>query len=150
MDERSIWFYEAISSSYSNLPTTTPGVGSGYVSTYRDKDGDWLDGGKPYRLHVAANPPVKQFWAVTVFEMDSRTLFRNETMNAEISSNSKGLQKNPDGSIDVYFGPTAPSGKESNWVQTVQGRYWFPYLRLFAPTEAYLDRSWPVPDIEKA
>src|SRR5262245_52454634 len=26
----------------------------------------------------------------------------------------------------------------------------FPYFRLYAPTEAYFDRSWPLPDIEKA
>jgi len=25
-----------------------------------------------------------------------------------------------------------------------------PYFRLFAPTVAYFDRSWPLPDIEKA
>ena len=149
LDERSIWFYEAISSSYA-MVTTTPGVGSTYLSVYRDKDGDWLDGAQPYHLRVAANPPMKQFWAVTVYELDSRTLYRNETLKAEISSNSEGLQTNADGSVDVYFGPTAPSGKEANWVQTVQGRYWFPYFRLFAPTEAYFDRSWPLPDIEKA
>jgi hypothetical protein len=80
----------------------------------------------------------------------SRTLFGNEALKAEVSSNSKGLQTNADGSVDVFFGPTAPSGKESNWVQTVPGRYWFPYFRLLAPTEAAFDRSWPLPDIEKA
>ncbi len=149
LDERSVWFYEAISSSYA-MVTTTPGVGSIYLVTYRDQDGDWLDGAQPYHLRIAADPPMKQFWAVTVYEMDSRTLFRNETLTAEISSNSTGLQANADGSVDVYFGPAAPSGKESNWVQTVPGRSWFPYFRLFAPTEAYFDRSWPLPDIEKA
>ena len=149
LDERSDWFYGAISSSPAMI-TTTPGVGSTDFCAYRDKDGDWLDGAKPYHLRIPANPPMKQFWAVSVYEMDSRTLFRNEALKAEVSSNSKGLQTNADGSVDVFFGPTAPSGKESNWVQTVPGRYWFPYFRLFAPTEAYFDRSWPLPDIEKA
>jgi hypothetical protein len=71
-------------------------------------------------------------------------LFRNETQKAEVSSNSKELQKNADGSVDVYFGPQAPSGKESNWVQTVADKFWVPYFRLYAPTQAYFDRSWPV------
>ena len=87
---------------------------------------------------------------MSVYDIDTRTLFRNESLKAEVSSNSKGLQKNADGSVDVYFGPKAPSGKESNWVQTVPDKFWFPYFRLYAPTEAYFDRSWPLPDIEKA
>jgi len=52
--------------------------------------------------------------------------------------------------VDLYFGPTAPVGKENNWVQTVPGKFWFPYFRLYAPTQAYFDRSWPLPDIVKA
>ena len=129
--------------------TNTPGVGSIYLETYRDKDGDWLDGGRSYRLHISPNPPMQQFWAVTVCSIDTRTLYRNERSNAEVSSNTKGLQKNADGSVDLYFGPTAPIGKEPNWVQTVQDKFWFPYFRLYAPTQSYFDRSWPLPDIEK-
>ena len=110
LDERTDWFHEAIAASYAMI-TKTPGVGSIYLSTYRDKDGDWLDGGEPYRLRIAPNPPMQQFWAVSVYDIDTRTLFRNETQKAEVSSNSKGLQKNTDGSVDVYFGSKAPSGK---------------------------------------
>jgi hypothetical protein len=148
LDERTDWFYEAIGSSYAMI-TKTPGVGSAYLSTYRDKDGDWLDGGRSYRLRIAPDPPMQQFWALSVYDIETRTLFRNESLKAEVSSNSKGLQKNADGSVDVYFGPEAPSGKEGNWVQTVPGKFWFPYFRLYAPTQAYFDRSWPLPDIEK-
>lgn len=149
LDPRTEWFYEAIAASYAMI-TKTPGVGSIYLETYRDKDGDWLDGGKAYRLRIAPNPPMQQFWAVSVYDIDTRTLFRNETQKAEVSSNSKELQKNADGSVDLYFGPQAPSGKESNWVQTTSDKFWFPYFRLYAPTQAYFDRSWPLPDIVKA
>jgi hypothetical protein len=148
LDERTDWFYEAIAASYAMI-TKTPGVGSIYLSTYRDKDGDWLDGAKSYHLRIAPNPPMQQFWAVSVYDIDTRTLFRNERLKAEVSSNSQELQKNADGSVDVYFGPTAPNGKESNWVQTVPDKFWFPYFRLYAPTQAYFDRSWPLADIEK-
>jgi hypothetical protein len=149
LDERTDWFYEAIASSYAMI-TKTPGVGSIYLSTYRDKDGDWLNGGKSYRLRISPNPPMQQFWAVSVYDLDTRTLFRNEAMKAEVSSNTKGLEKNADGSVDVYFGPQAPAGKEANWVQTVPDKFWFPYFRLYAPTQAYFDRSWLRPDIMKA
>jgi hypothetical protein len=113
LDERTDWFYEAIGASYAMI-TKTPGVGSIYLSTYRDKGGDWLDDARSYRLHIAPNPPMQQFWAVSVYDIDTRNLFRNERLKAEVSSNSPGLQKNADGSVDVYFGPTAPSGKYSN------------------------------------
>ena len=148
LDERTDWFYEAIGSSYAMI-TKTPGVGSIYLSTYRDKDGDWLDGGKDYRLRIPPNPPMKQFWAVSVYDIDTRNLFRNEKLKAEVSSNSKGLKQNADGSVDVFFGPNAPKGLEDNWVQTQAGRSWFPYFRLYGPTEPYFTKSWPLPDIEK-
>jgi hypothetical protein len=147
LDERTDWFYEAFGASYAMI-TKTPGVGSIYLATYQDKDGDWLDGSKNYSLHVSPNPPMKQFWAASVYDMDTRNLMGNESAKAEISSNTQGLQKNADGSVDVYFGPKPPAGKESNWVETQAGIFWFPYFRLYAPTEAYFDQSWPLPDIE--
>lgn len=148
IDERTDWFYEAIGASYAMI-TKTPGVGSVYLATYQDKDGEWLDGARNYRLHVPSNPPMKQFWAASVYDMDTRNLMGNASAKAEISSNTTGLQKNADGSVDVYFGPKPPKGKEANWVETQKGLFWFPYFRLYAPTEAYFDKSWPLPDIEK-
>lgn len=38
---------------------------------------------------------------------------------------------------------------ESNWVQTVPGRAWFAYFRWYGPTQAYYDKSWALPDIER-
>jgi len=43
----------------------------------------------------------------------------------------------------------APAGQESNWIKTNPGEYWLAYYRLCTPTEAYFDRSWSLPDIEK-
>jgi len=61
----------------------------------------------------------------------------------------KVRQKNSDGSFDLYFGPEAPKGKESNWVQTNPDSAWFPYFRLYSPEQAFLDQTWVLPDIEK-
>jgi hypothetical protein len=99
-------------------------------------------------LRIPPNPPMKQFWAVSVYDIDTRNLFRNEKLKDEVSSNSKGLKKNADGSVDVFFGPNAPKESEDNWVQTQAGRFWFPYFRLYAPMEPYFNKSWPLPDIE--
>lgn len=48
------------------------------------KDGDRLDGSRNYRLHVPPNVPMKQFWAATIYDADTRTLFQNETTVAEV------------------------------------------------------------------
>jgi hypothetical protein len=57
---------------------------------------------------------------------------------------------NEDGSVDIWFGSEAPEGKEQNWIPTNPGEGWFSYLRLYGPLESYFDRSWVLPDIEKA
>jgi hypothetical protein len=57
--------------------------------------------------------------------------------------------KNADGSVDLYFGPKAPAGFEKNWVPTLAGKAWFPYFRLYGPTEAHFNRTWKLPNIEK-
>jgi hypothetical protein len=51
--------------------------------------------------------------------------------------------------VDIFFSPEAPRGKKSNWLKTNPDEYWVAYFRLYAPTEAYFDRSWPLYDIEK-
>jgi hypothetical protein len=147
LDERAAWMYEAISTSQ-GMVTTTPGLGSVYLATYADKDGDWLEGGKHYTLRVPPNPPAEQFWSIAVYSWDTRTLINNKQKRANLSSR-QGLVKNADGSVDLYFGPTAPTGKDKNWVQTIPGQGWWVYLRFYAPTKAYFDKSWAMPDFEK-
>jgi hypothetical protein len=51
--------------------------------------------------------------------------------------------------MDLYFSPATPRRFEKNWNPTVPGPAWFTYLRLYVPTEAYFDKTWKLPDIEK-
>ena len=95
-----------------------------------------MEGGKSYTLHVPANPPAEQFWSIAVYSWDTRTLIDNEQKRAGQSSR-QDLIKNKDGSIDLYYGPTAPKGKEKNWVQTIPGQGWWVYLRFYAPTKVF-------------
>jgi hypothetical protein len=144
--ERSAWFYEAVTNS-KGMVTKVPGIGQTYLGAYTDSDDSWLDGGKTYRLRVPAGPPAKQFWSLTVYDVDTRCFVDNRQRKADLSSRMD-LVKNADGSVDLFFGPKAPAGKERNWIQTVPGRHWFSYFRLYAPTEAYFDRTWKLNDIE--
>ncbi len=147
-DERAAWFYEAVVVSKGML-TQTPGVGQRYIAAYRDRDGQWLTGGNTYMLHVPPNPPATQFWSVTAYDEDTRQMVVTEQGRPDLSSRKADLVKNADGSVDVYFGPKAPEGKEANWIQTVPGKGWFTYFRFYGPTEPFFDKSWSLPDFAK-
>jgi hypothetical protein len=111
------------------------GAGSAYAYTVHDARGDLLDGAKTYRLHVDPNPPAKNFWAVDVYDTQTRSLIQvKSSMYPALASNSGTLQANDDGSYDLYFGPKAPEGKDTSWVETVPGKSWF---QLFGSTVRY-------------
>ena len=131
------------------MVSRTPGIGQAYLGSYRDKEGHAFDGAKTYRLRVPSNPPAKQFWSVTVYDVDTRCLIQNREQIADRSSRQPDLVKNLDGSVDLYVSPTAPKGFEKNWIPSAPGRAWFAYFRLYAPTEAHFDRTWTLPDFEK-
>ncbi|HTS43032.1 MAG TPA: DUF1214 domain-containing protein, partial [Puia sp.] len=145
--QRTSYFYEAFGYGKSMI-TKTPNLGQAYLGAYSDKDGNWLEGSNNYTLHIPANPPAVNFWSITVYDAATRCLIDNPQHNADLSSR-KDLIKNEDGSVDLYFGPSAPSGKEKNWVQTLAGKHWFAYMRFYGPTENYFNKSWKMGDIEK-
>jgi hypothetical protein len=65
------------------------------------------------------------------------------------SSQTPGLQKNSDGTVDLYFGPTAPSGGESNWIPTDPNGKFELLARFYGPTKGLYDGSWKLNDVEK-
>jgi len=147
---RMIGFYQANGAQFAwNPKDYPPGFGQKYAAAYQDRAGDWLKGANRYRLRVPANVPVADFWALTVYDVETRALIEAPQRRAEINPNVNRLRTNPDGSVDLFFGPSAPQGFETNWVQTVPGRAWFAYFRWYGPTEAYYDKSWSLPDIER-
>jgi hypothetical protein len=147
LDERTDYTFEAITVAEGMIKPIV-GAGSQYLSAAKDADGNWLSGGSSYRLHVPANVPVKNFWSVTVYDNMTRSMVQTDTNIAAHSSYDE-LQTNADGSIDLYFGPAPPDGKEANWIKTLPGKGWFTYFRWYGPTEAFFDKSWQLPDIEK-
>ncbi len=125
------------------------GAGSAYAYTVQDANGDVLDGAKTYRLHVDPDPPAKNFWAVDVYDTQTRSLIQvASTIWPAVASNTDTLQANYDGSYDIYFGPKAPPGKESNWVQTIPGKSWFQLFRLYGPLQPWFDQTWKLNEFE--
>ena len=149
LDERAAWFYEAVTNDVAMHGQKT-GKGQIYMATYKDADGDWLDGGTNYVLRLPPNVPAEAFWSITAYEVSTRTLVKNDFEIADRSSRMD-LAYNADGSVDIYIGPDKPEGdKTKNWIPTEAGRAWFPYFRLYSPGKAFLDQSWVLPDIKKA
>jgi hypothetical protein len=124
------------------------GTAQFYLLANKDKDGRVFDGKASYRLHVPANAPVKQYWSVTVYDRETHALVRDMT-KASVASISPGVAKNADGSVDVYFGPTPPKGKDANWVPTDPKRKFELMFRLYGPEKPLFDKSWKLPDAEK-
>ncbi len=148
LDGRAAWFYEAVTNDEA-MQSDKPGWGQIYLATYRDADDDWLDGGTNYELNVPAKVPAAEFWSLTVYDVATRAPIVNDQVVVDKSSRMD-LDVNDDGSVTLYMGPDEPKSGRKNWIPTVPGKAWFPYFRFYSPTEAYFDRSWVLPDIEKA
>lgn len=124
------------------------GGGQFYLMAIRDRSGEPLKGANTYRLTVPAHPPVKQYWSATVYDRATHALVR-DTSTSSRSSLTPGLQTSGDGSVDVFFGPKAPAGKEANHVPTSPDGGFEVLFRFYGPTPALFDKSWVLPDIER-
>jgi hypothetical protein len=114
------------------MAVTKAGVGSDYGIAYVDSKKQPLDGSKTYKLHIPANPPVKDFWALTMYDNQTRSMLQTS-------------QKLP---TVIYFGPKPPKGFEKNWLETIPGKGWFVILRLYGPLEPWIEKTWRPGEIE--
>jgi hypothetical protein len=90
---------------------------------------------------------VRQYWSPTLYDLKTHALIR-EMSHAARSSLSPGLQVNTDGSVDLYFGPKAPEGKESNWTPTDPNGEFEILFRFYGPLQSLFDKTWVLPDVE--
>ena len=130
------------------MAVTHPGAGSDYGIAFRDAEKKAFDGSKTYKLHLPPDVPINNFWAVTIYDTQTRSMLQTSQSFPSKGSQSKGFQKNADGSYDVYFAPEAPKGKEGNWLQTIPGKSWFAILRMYGPLEPWINKTWRPGEIE--
>jgi hypothetical protein len=123
------------------------GGGQFYLLNISDGAGDPLSGKKTYRLTVPPNAPIEQYWSATAYDRETHALIRGMS-RPSLASNDTAVQKNPDGSVDIYFGPSAPTGKEFNWVPTDPKREFELLFRLYGPKKELFEMKWKLPDIE--
>jgi len=133
--------------SYAYFTPKHPGKGSSYLMAIADSEGQLLDGANRYRLTVPSNAPVQQYWSVTAYDRATHAPIRNARWPSR-SSQTPGLQRNADGSVDIHFGASAPPVMESNWVPTGHGGFEV-LFRFYGPEPPLFDKSWRLPDIEE-
>jgi hypothetical protein len=119
-----------------------------YMMAMADKNGRLLEAGKLYKLNVPADMPVRQFWALTVYDRATMAfIYSNSTRTTLSSYDLDKMKKNADGSVTLYVGPKAPNGLESNWIPTA-GKRPLPAIRFYGPTEAFNNKIFKLPDFE--
>jgi len=147
IDARTLFHYEAIVVTPA-MAAKMVGIGSQYLACYRDSNDDFLMGDNVYQLTLPKNIPAKNFWSVTVYHPDTRSLLQNGMPKPSVSTYDKP-DMNPDGTTTIWFAPDAPKGKEKNWVKTIPGEGWEILIRLYGPLEPFFEQTWKPNDIKK-
>ncbi|MCS0503693.1 DUF1254 domain-containing protein [Ancylobacter mangrovi] len=120
-----------------------------YPIAVTDGDGQPLDGANRYVLHFEASqiPPVDAFWSVTIYDNDGFQVANS--LNRFALSSWMPLERNSDGSIDLYFQKDSPGkDKEANWLPAPDGPFNVT-MRLYAPRPEALIGKWAPPAIAK-
>jgi hypothetical protein len=147
LDAREVWFYQAIGASPAMFRRQAGG-GSLYWLGLRDKTGTYVDGGKTYKLTIPQPVPGKLFWSITIYDAETRSQVQTDQGYAALRSMFELKDFANASSLDLYFGPTAPAGKEKQWIKTLPGKGWFAYIRIYGPDTPAFDGSWKPGDFE--
>ena len=119
-----------------------------------DGDGNKLDASQGnYTMTFAKGklPPVKAFWSLTMYDGKTQLMIDNPINRYLLNSPMlPDMKTNADGSLTLYIQKDSP-GKdlEANWLPAPNGSFYV-LLRLYWPEEAFLDKTWKVPAIQKA
>jgi hypothetical protein len=108
-----------------------------------------LSGQNDYVLHFPAGqlPPARYFWSLTMYNQGFH-LVANPINRYALASHTQGLERNPDGSLDIYLQQTAPPGHASNWLPAPAGRFEVT-LRMYGPEASALQQRYVYPLIKQ-
>jgi hypothetical protein len=149
VDQRAAFFQIAYSSAPA-MAMHTIDAGSKYPFTFRDADGDLLDGTHHYLLRLPPNPPAKLFWAVTLYNITDGTMPATPQLLPSINQFDR-VAHTADGSIELHFAPEPPDGiPESNWIQTIPGRAFLCCIRFYGTATEFYDQTYKPDDVIKA
>lgn len=136
--------YYAIITSVKNYGTATY-----YLDLAETADGEWLDGGRNYKLTMPAGVPVRDFWSITTYDLVTASYLR-DIKPSTIDSVTESVKKNADGSVTIYFGPELPEGaNKENWLPTDPDRRFFLLARFYGPEPALFGENFELNNMER-
>lgn len=145
LDARTLFFY-AYTGITPAMAMRLTGVGSQYLLATLDANQRYFDGSKTYKVTLPKGIPEANFWSLTLYDNQSRSMLRTPQRFPRAGSQSypsPAAQANADGSTTVYFSPAQPAGiGRGNWIQTDPTKGFFVCLRLYSPLEPFFDKSW--------
>jgi len=145
LDGRTIFFY-GVTGITPAMAMRMTGIGSQYLLASVDADKNYFDGSKTYKLTLPKGIPEANFWSLTLYDNQSRSMLDTPQRYPRAGSQSypsPAAEPDADGSTTVYFGPTQPAGiKRGNWIQTDPKKGWFMILRLYSPLEPFFTKAW--------
>jgi hypothetical protein len=112
-----------------------------------DKNGNPLEGGKNYKIHLPPNIPLNQFWSMIVYDKETDLIIQTDQNWPSVHSQSSNLIINQDGSVDAFFGPNVQANSGINCVKTIPGKNWYLILRLYGVTELSNVNNWKPDEI---
>jgi hypothetical protein len=147
--ERRVWMFTNYYSLSPGMVSLTPGKGAFYAIAFNDSQGNPLSGTSSYKVTLPPEVPAKLFWSLTLYEAENASGLATDARRFPSLGSRDNPVENPDGTIDLYIGPAAPAGQETNWLATAPGRGFFAILRLYGPEERAVDYSWKPGDFQK-
>jgi hypothetical protein len=147
LEARDRWFAQAIVTSPAMFRRQVGG-GSLYWLAARDAAGEFLDGSKSYAVTLPLPVPAKLFWSVTIYDAQTRSQVQADQDKAALRSLFElSSTTNETGSVTLYFGPHEPDDAVDRWLQTLPGRGWFAYIRIYGPEHDAFDGQWRPGDL---
>lgn len=124
-----------------------------YFAASVDGVGKPLGKGLHYRLRLPQGGlPANGFWSISLYEFvpGGQYLVRNPINRYSIGDRTHGLQRNSDGSLDIWIQPTDPGpDKRANWLPSPPDNNFYLMARVYQPKPEVLDPSWIPEPVEE-
>ena len=125
-----------------------PGKGSEYVFASLDSEERILEGSKNYKMTFAPRCAGRRFLGHHPVRHPDPIAAADRPAVPDPGHVHRGIEEKRGRVLTIYFGPTAPEGQESNWLQTVPEKSFFVCLRMYGPTEPWIEGEWRPSDVE--
>jgi hypothetical protein len=120
-----------------------------YASQQTEPDSTVLSGVHDWTMRFAPGqlPPVNEFWSITMYSLPKRFLVPNAINRYSIGDRTPGLKADDDGGLTLYLQSESPGAdKESNWLKTPKGPFFF-VARFYGPKAETISDRWSLPPL---